>query len=183
MRVTGGILKGFQLNFGFAEHVRPSTDFMREGIFNFLMHEKGIENMEVLDLFSGSGIVSLEFLSRDANSVLSVDADIKNVKFQQKIKKEHQLESWEIVKDDVFKFLNNNTKTFDLVFADPPYDLPNIQNIDVFGRVYRNQNSLYDTLYQKKKDLENEGIEYSKTKEFDADNKKKELSNSHKRSK
>jgi 16S rRNA (guanine(966)-N(2))-methyltransferase RsmD len=129
MRVTGGNLKGFQLNFGFAEHVRPSTDFMREGIFNFLMHEKGIENMEVLDLFSGSGIVSLEFLSRDANSVLSVDADIKNVKFQQKIKKEHQLESWEIVKDDVFKFLNNNTKTFDLVFADPPYDLPNIQNI------------------------------------------------------
>jgi 16S rRNA G966 N2-methylase RsmD len=85
MRVTGGNLKGFQLNFGFAEHVRPSTDFMREGIFNFLMHEKGIENMEVLDLFSGSGIVSLEFLSRDANSVLSVDADIKNVKFQQKI--------------------------------------------------------------------------------------------------
>jgi len=129
MRVTGGNLKGFQLNFGFAEHVRPSTDFMREGIFNFLMHEKGIENMEVLDLFSGSGIVSLEFLSRDANSVLSVDADIKNVKFQQKIKKEHQLESWEIIKDDVFKFLNNNTKTFDLVFADPPYDLPNIQNI------------------------------------------------------
>jgi 16S rRNA (guanine(966)-N(2))-methyltransferase RsmD len=129
MRVTGGNLKGFQLNFGFAEHVRPSTDFMREGIFNFLMHEKGIENMEVLDLFSGSGIVSLEFLSRDANSVLSVDADKKNVKFQQKIKKEHQLESWEIVKDDVFKFLNNNTKTFDLVFADPPYDLPNIQNI------------------------------------------------------
>jgi 16S rRNA (guanine(966)-N(2))-methyltransferase RsmD len=129
MRVTGGNLKGFQLNFGFAEHVRPSTDFMREGIFNFLMHEKGIENMEVLDLFSGSGIVSLEFLSRDANSVLSVDADIKNVKFQQKIKKEHQLESWEIIKDDVFKFLNNNSKTFDLVFADPPYDLPNIQNI------------------------------------------------------
>lgn len=143
MRVTGGNLKGFQLNFGFAEHVRPSTDFMREGIFNFLMHEKGIENASVLDLFSGSGIVSLEFLSRDANSVLSVDTDIKNVKFQQRIKKELKLDTWEIAKDDVFRFLNNNERMFDLIFADPPYDLPNIQNLTKMAYQFLNVGGIF----------------------------------------
>lgn len=143
MRVTGGNLKGFQLNSGFATHVRPSTDFMREGIFNFLMHEKGIENISVLDLFSGSGIVSLEFLSRDADSVLSVDADMKNVRFQQRIKKELKLDNWEIAKDDVFRFLNTNEKTFDLIFADPPYDLPNIQNLTKLAYQFLNVGGIF----------------------------------------
>ena len=55
MRVTGGDLKGWVIPSKFASHVRPSTDRVRESLFNSLMHHVGIEGMSVLDLFSGSG--------------------------------------------------------------------------------------------------------------------------------
>ncbi len=81
MRVTGGELKGRQLLPGFANHVRPSTDRVRESLFNSLQNQINLAETTVLDLFSGSGIIALEFLSRYTASVTSVDLDKKNIAY------------------------------------------------------------------------------------------------------
>ncbi len=129
MRITGGKLKGLQLPIKFAPHVRPTTDMMREALFNKLVHTFGIENIRGLDLFSGSGIMSIEFISRGATSMVSVDIDNKNIAHQNGYKKEKHIENWQIVKGDVFKYLGDSVDKFDVIFADPPYDLPGIQNL------------------------------------------------------
>jgi 16S rRNA (guanine966-N2)-methyltransferase len=129
MRVTGGSLKGFQLPARFAKHVRPTTDMMREAVFNKLQHSIGIEEQQVLDLFAGSGIVSLECLSRGALAVVSVDKDMQNIRAMESVAKSKELQNWELVRSDVFAFLRNEIRQFDIIFADPPYDLPGIQEI------------------------------------------------------
>ncbi|MBM3399281.1 MAG: 16S rRNA (guanine(966)-N(2))-methyltransferase RsmD, partial [Bacteroidetes bacterium] len=85
MRITGGKLKGQLLKGGFASHVRPTTDFVREALMNYLSSHYEIPGADVLDLFSGSGIIALEFLSRGAGSVVSLDIDTKNIWYQQEI--------------------------------------------------------------------------------------------------
>lgn len=129
MRITGGFLKGWQIHTRFAHHVRPTTDMMREAIFNKLTHGWGIEGCQALDLFSGSGIMSIELISRGAAEVVSVDRDAKNIANQKAMKKEKNLENWQIMSGDVFKMLENAENTYDLIFADPPYDMPGIQNL------------------------------------------------------
>jgi 16S rRNA (guanine966-N2)-methyltransferase len=129
MRITGGVLKGWHIHEKFSNHVRPTTDMMREAICNKLVHGIGIENNSILDLFSGSGIMSLEFLSRGAENVTSVDKDAKNIANQKNMKKEKSLGNWQILNSDVFHFLRQTKDKFDIVFADPPYDIPGIQNL------------------------------------------------------
>lgn len=144
MRITGGNLKGRKVISGFAKHVRPSTDFMRESMFNVIQHRYQIEEASILDLFSGSGIVSLEFLSREAASVLSVDKDKKNITAQNWVKNEFKLENWEIDMDDAFKFLRNNDNLkFDYIFADPPYDLPNIIELPMLSLSLLNEGGVF----------------------------------------
>jgi 16S rRNA (guanine(966)-N(2))-methyltransferase RsmD len=126
MRITGGTLKGQLLKGGFASHVRPTTDFVREALMNYLSHRHEIPGAVVLDLFSGSGIMALEFLSRGAGSVVSVDKDAKNIRYQQEIRREKNLSSWQISKGDAFKTLEDKDSAYDIVFADPPYDLPSM---------------------------------------------------------
>lgn len=133
MRVTGGDLKGWVIPNKFASHVRPSTDRVRESLFNSLMHHVGIDGMRVLDLFSGSGIIAAEFLSRGAQLVTSVDLDGKNILQQKEMKNVKQLTQWEIVKGNVLKFETN--EPYDIIFADPPYDIPNIQQ---FPKLFSN---------------------------------------------
>lgn len=97
---------------------------VREALFNKLTHSMGLRDMAVLDLFSGSGIVGIECLSRGAASVVSVDKDVKNIRFQQSQKKLKDLEKWEIEKADVFSYLVLTERSFNIIFADPPYDMP-----------------------------------------------------------
>jgi|JI10StandDraft_1071094.scaffolds.fasta_scaffold581879_2 16S rRNA (guanine966-N2)-methyltransferase len=123
MRVTGGELKGWTIPGKFPEHVRPTTDMMREAIFNKLSHTYGIEGMEVLDLFSGSGMVSLEFISRGAAAVLSIDKDAKNIALLKQFVAAKNIQNWQLSKIDVHQFLKTNDREFDIVFADPPYDM------------------------------------------------------------
>ncbi len=126
MRITGGILKGQILKGGFAAHVRPTTDFVREALMNYLSHRYEITGASVLDLFSGSGIMSIEFLSREAKTVASIDKDMKNIRYQQEIQKQKNLAGWQINKGDVFAFLQSTEQSYDIIFADPPYDLPTL---------------------------------------------------------
>lgn len=129
MRITGGLNKGWRLPAGFAAHVRPTTDMVREALFNMLQHRNDIDGARVLDLFSGSGIMALEFMSRGALEVHSVDRDMTNIRFQQQVRSRLGFEKWQIRKSDVFRFLDHDSDTWDLVYADPPYDLPGITNL------------------------------------------------------
>ena len=127
MRITGGGLAGKSLKAVFPEQVKPTTDMVREALFMKLEQEQGLNGLQVLDLFSGSGIVSLEFLSRGCH-VVSVDRDRKNQRIWQQVQKEWALEHWDLRCADVLQELARfRPESFDMVFADPPYDLPGIQ--------------------------------------------------------
>ena len=135
MRITGGNLTSRIIPAQFANHVRPSTDRVRESLFNTLNHQKEISETQILDLFSGSGIIALEFLSRGAMQVISIDKDKKNITHQKQIKQSWALESWAIAMGDALTVEKTLEKCglqmlpFDIIFADPPYDMPNIQGL------------------------------------------------------
>jgi len=109
--------------------LRPTTDQAKEGLFNILSNRYYFDELHVLDLFSGTGAISYEFCSRGAISVLAVESNLIHFKYINSVKKELGLENLQIVKNDVFKFLSFNTQAFNLIFADPPYNLENLNNI------------------------------------------------------
>ena len=129
MRIIGGTLKGLRLNPPKNLPVRPTTDMAKEALFNILQNQIEFEDIRVLDLFSGTGNISMEFASRGAEQVVSVDRSIHCVHYLKDISRQHGLMSIKAYKDDVFKYLEHETEQFDLVFADPPYDLNSIPEI------------------------------------------------------
>jgi 16S rRNA (guanine966-N2)-methyltransferase len=129
MRIIGGTLKGLRLNPPKNLPVRPTTDLAKEALFNILQNQIEFEGLRVLDLFSGTGNISLEFASREAVEVVSVDRSIHCVHYLKDCARQHGLTQIKAFKDDVFKYLQLETEQFDLIFADPPYDLNNIPEI------------------------------------------------------
>jgi 16S rRNA (guanine966-N2)-methyltransferase len=116
--------------------VRPTTDKAKESIFNILDTLLDLNGLQVLDLFSGTGGMAFEFASRGATNVTCVDADIKCVKHLKEVQQKYAFENVDVVKDDVFKLLKHTTTPYDIIFADPPYALPNIE--DIITLVFRN---------------------------------------------
>jgi 16S rRNA (guanine966-N2)-methyltransferase len=110
---------------------RPTTDFAKEGLFNILQSrlDKTYEEMDVLDLFAGTGNITYEFASRGCRQVTSVEVDFKCYEFIKKTLAAFDLSSCKIVRNDVFLFLKICKVKYDLIFADPPYELPNIDKI------------------------------------------------------
>ncbi|MDB5138405.1 MAG: rsmD [Mucilaginibacter sp.] len=129
MRIIGGALRGLRLNPPKNLPVRPTTDLAKEALFNILQNKIAFENIRVLDLFSGTGNISLEFASRGAEIVVSVDRSIQCVNYLKDTARQHKLNNIKTYKDDVFKYLQLETEQYDLVFADPPYDLNRIPEI------------------------------------------------------
>jgi 16S rRNA (guanine(966)-N(2))-methyltransferase RsmD len=129
MRIIGGTLKGLRLNPPKNLPVRPTTDLAKEALFNILQNQIEFEDIKVLDLFSGTGNISMEFASRGAEQVVSVDRSIQCVHYLKDMACQHGLDAIKVYKDDVFKYLQLETAQYDLVFADPPYDLSRIPDI------------------------------------------------------
>ena len=129
MRIIGGSLRGLRLNPPTNLPVRPTTDLAKEALFNILQNRIAFEDIKVLDLFSGTGNISLEFASRGAEQIVSVDRSIQCVHYLQDMARQHGLSTIKVYKDDVFKYLQHETDQFDLVFADPPYDLNRIPDL------------------------------------------------------
>jgi 16S rRNA (guanine966-N2)-methyltransferase len=129
MRIIGGILKGLRLNPPKNLPVRPTTDMAKEALFNILQNQIEFEGIRILDLFSGTGNISMEFASRGAEKVVSVDRSIHCVHYLKDTASQHGLTNIKAYKDDIFKYLQNETEQFDLIFADPPYDLNRIPEI------------------------------------------------------
>ena len=103
---------------------RPTTDFARENIFNVLENLIDLEGKKALDLFAGTGAISLEFLSRGCAEVTAVEKARVQSAFIHSLKSALADPALRIVRGDVFKFIATCQESFDIVFADPPYDLP-----------------------------------------------------------
>ncbi|MFA6086615.1 16S rRNA (guanine(966)-N(2))-methyltransferase RsmD [Mucilaginibacter sp.] len=129
MRIIGGKLKGLRLNPPKNLPVRPTTDLAKEALFNILQNQIEFDNITVLDLFSGTGNIAMEFASRGAEKVTGVDRSIQCVHYLKDASRQHGLTQIEAFKADVFKYLDMETEQYDLIFADPPYDLNKIPEI------------------------------------------------------
>ncbi len=129
MRIIAGDLRGRRLNPPANLPVRPTTDMAREALFNILRNRVEFEYISVLDLFSGTGAVGFEFISRGVQQVTSVDQNPKCIEFQRQTAEKLGLNNFVPLRMDAFNFLSRSKQKFDLVFADPPYDLPQFDTI------------------------------------------------------
>ena len=123
MRIIGGRYKGRRIDPPRNLNARPTTDFAREGLFNILNNRVDFETLCVLDLFSGTGIISYEFASRGAASVHLVEKDKQHISGIRLIIKELELENVRPIHIDVRAYLKTCSVKYDIIFADPPYDL------------------------------------------------------------
>lgn len=108
---------------------RPTTDFARENIFNVLENLDGFEEKSACDLFAGTGAVSFEFLSRGCNYVMAVEKAPIQASFIKKVAETLGDENLHLWRGDVFRFIEENSKSYDYIFADPPYDHPRFEEI------------------------------------------------------
>ena len=109
--------------------VRPTTDLAKESLFNILDNHVYFEDLDVLDLFAGTGSISYEFASRGSKSILAVDIHPRCVKFIAETATRLNFSQLKPIRTSAMGFLQHCTAKFDLVFADPPYDLEGIEEI------------------------------------------------------
>ena len=121
MRIVGGKYRNRRIVPPKGIEARPTTDYAKEGLFNILHHSAALEGIRVLDLFAGTGSISLEFLSRGAEHVTAVKLDAKLFAHLKRTCEALEETSWHLVKSDVFAFLRSHRGTYDIVFADPPF--------------------------------------------------------------
>ena len=112
---------------------RPTTDFARENIFNVIENMMDLEGARALDLFAGTGAVSLEFLSRGCSSVTAVEKASTQYNFIRKVAGILDDPAFHPVRGDALRFIDTAATPYDIVFADPPYNLPDFGTIP--GRV------------------------------------------------
>lgn len=137
MRIVSGTHKGKRITAPKNLPVRPTTDMAKEALFNILNHRVEFEDISVLDLFAGTGNISFEFASRGTTKITCVDAHYGCVKF---IKQTAENLSFPIatIKSDVYKYLDKAVGSYDLIFADPPYDFEVEQFESLVGKIFRN---------------------------------------------
>jgi 16S rRNA (guanine966-N2)-methyltransferase len=130
MRIIGGEWKGRLFKPGKNFKARPTTDFARENLFNILSNRIDFEETRVLDLFAGTGSISFEFASRGCKSVTSVEMDHVHYAFISSVIKQLQMEQIiHLIRYDVIKFIPKCIEKYDLIFADPPYQLKSLNEI------------------------------------------------------
>jgi 16S rRNA (guanine(966)-N(2))-methyltransferase RsmD len=136
MRIISGIYRGRTINPPRNLRARPTTDFAKENLFNVLTNIVDFEDLDVLDLFSGTDSISYEFASREARSVTSVEINSVHHNFIRNTARELGFENFYAVKANAFLYLKSCSKQFDIIFSDAPYDLEgSAEIIDlVFGQ-------------------------------------------------
>ncbi|MBR5715695.1 MAG: RsmD family RNA methyltransferase [Bacteroidales bacterium] len=121
---------------------RPTTDLAKQALFNILQNRIELEDCRALDLFSGTGSISFELLSRGASFVVSVEKGRQQQKFIQQVATQLKVSAFrhQLIRGDVFRYLSSpptmahdfsgsSDQPFDIVFADPPYDLPKLDKL------------------------------------------------------
>lgn len=131
MRIISGSLRGRKF-YPPANNwpTRPTTDISKEGLYNILQHRIDFSEVEMLDLFGGTGNHCYEFISRGCQQATYVDRHGPCVQFVKKTAKDFRVEeNITIVKSDVFKYIQSVKKSYDFIFAGPPYPLQRIPEI------------------------------------------------------
>lgn len=124
MRIISGKYRGRTIHTPKGLPVRPTTDRTKEALFNILRNRYDLEGLEVLDLFSGTGNMSLEFWSRKVAQVISVDQHHKCVSSLRNTMENWGIAEGKAIRMDARKFLKQTPLSFDIIFMDPPYQLP-----------------------------------------------------------
>ena len=137
MRIISGIYGRRRFDVPSSFSARPTTDFAKENIFNVISNYVDFEGLDALDLFAGTGSISFELLSRECRSVTAVEKNNAHASFISKVAKELKTNSLHLIRGDVFRYLNTApSKSFDFIFADPPYalnELPEVPSL-IFER-------------------------------------------------
>lgn len=123
MRIITGIYKGRHFEIPRTFKARPTTDFAKENIFNVLRGYLDFDGIAALDLFAGTGSISLELLSRGCQQVVSVEADRDHARFIRQCIDKIGADNHTLVQGDVFRFVKGSHQQFQFIFADPPYQL------------------------------------------------------------
>ncbi|MBL4715365.1 MAG: 16S rRNA (guanine(966)-N(2))-methyltransferase RsmD [Bacteroidia bacterium] len=128
MRIIAGKHKGRVLHAPKNLPVRPTTDKAKEALFNILENQYDFSSLKILDLFSGTGNITYEFLSRGAADVTAVDINYNCCTYikQQAEKLDFKVT---VTKNEIFKFIVGCENKYDLIFADPPYDFKKINQL------------------------------------------------------
>lgn len=129
MRVIGGRLKSIRFEPPKNIPTRPTTDFAKEGLFNILNNNFDFESVKMLDLFGGTGSISYEFHSRGCPDITTVEIFPKCADFIKSTVQKHNMTGIKVLKMDVFRFIETAHQKFDVIFAGPPYPLPNLNTI------------------------------------------------------
>ena len=130
MRVISGIYKRRRFDVPRTFKARPTTDFAKENLFNVLANYLDFEDgVSALDLFAGTGSISIELVSRGCDRVISVEKDRDHHAFICKIMQEVKTDKCIPIRGDVFKFIKGGREQFDFIFADPPYELQGLETI------------------------------------------------------
>ena len=126
MRIISGELKGRRVIGSKLYNARPTTAFARESLFNILNNYYFFDKVRVLDLFSGTGSISFEFASRGCPNIELVENDKKNYGMIVNTVKNLNFRQIRTIKGDAFKYVETCLPGYDVIFADPPYDLTGI---------------------------------------------------------
>ena len=131
MRIITGKYKGRHFDIPRTFKARPTTDFAKENIFNVLNGYMDFEDATALDLFSGTGSISLELLSRGCSQVVSIELDRDHHRFITDCAKKLSVANDQLltIRADVFRFIKSCRQQFDFIFADPPYALKELPQI------------------------------------------------------
>ncbi len=132
MRVVAGKYKGRHFDVPRSFKARPTTDFAKENLFNVLRSYIDFEEEapQALDLFAGTGSITLELLSRGCSHVTAVELDAQHISFIRNFLRQLKAESdVTLLKADVLRFLKKAPGTYDFIFADPPYALPELEQL------------------------------------------------------
>ena len=155
MRIITGKYRGRHFEVPRSFSARPTTDFAKENLFNVLGNLVDFEELDVLDLFSGTGSISYEFASRDAKSVTSVEVNSVHYNFIRQTARDLKFENFYATKANVFLYLKSCTKKFDLIFSDAPYDLEGSEEVIrlVFERDLLNEDGILIFEHSKEQDV------------------------------
>lgn len=129
MRIITGLYKGRHFDIPRTFKARPTTDFAKENIFNVINGYMDLDGAVALDLFAGTGSISLELLSRGCDHVVSVEADRDHAAFIRQCMAKIGTDDCLLIRGDVFRFMKSCKQQFDFIFADPPYALKQLPEI------------------------------------------------------
>lgn len=161
MRIISGKYKGRRINAPRNLPVRPTTDMAKEALFNILNNWYYFEDISVLDLFAGTGNISFEFASRGVPHVISVDEEQKCVQFISKVSQELEL-NISPVKSEAMQYLNRAGGPFQIIFADPPYQMSQAEFAKIPQKIFATKLLTDDgvLILEHSKHMDLSGLEY-----------------------